>query len=173
MKRALIALAFVVVACGKKDAPTDQPAGKPAASAAPSASAAPKSAPITLKGAYASKRGEVRVASDAPAFVHPDSKDGLGEGELTITLPATNGAATGTAKGALGAQSFSGWLEDGHLTGTLHPGEGSKPAMWGVVDANVEGSGDARVVKGTVRASGADGQVVREATFSLQGSDKK
>ncbi|MBI2394693.1 MAG: hypothetical protein HYV09_34310 [Deltaproteobacteria bacterium] len=171
MKRALFALALVVVACGKKDAPTDQPASKPAASAAPSVSAAaPKAAPITLKGAYASKRGEVRVASDAPAFVHPDSKDGLGEGELTITLPAGNGAATGAAKGALGAQSFRGWLEDGHLTGTLHPDEGSKPAMWGVVDATVEGSGDARSIKGTVRASGADGQVVREATFTL---DKK
>lgn len=170
----LLVCSFVLLlsACGKKEAP---PSEAPAASSKPvasaSASTAPEKtdAPATLKGAYASKQGEVRMPADAPPFLHPESKEGLGDGELELTLPGKSGAVTGQGKGALGAQVFEGWLEDGHLTGTLRPADGANPAMWGLVDATVEGAGAARTVKGTLRASGRDGKVVREASFTLKG----
>lgn len=172
MNRLLLVGFVVVVGCGKKDA--SEPAQtKPvaSASASASASAAPEPVgPLTLKGVYTAKQGEVRTPEDAPPFIHPESKEGLGEGELEVVLPGKSGAVTGSAKGALGAQIFEGWLDEGKLTGTLRPAEGATPAMWGLVDATVEGSGASRVIKGTVRASGRDGKVVREAAFTL---DKK
>lgn len=173
MNRLLLAGFVLVVGCGKKDSSEPAPT-KPAASASASASAsaAPEmvEGPLTLTGAYTAKQGVVRTPDDAPPFIHPDSKEGLGEGELEIVLPGKSGAVTGKAKGALGAQVLEGWLEDGKLTATLRPAEGATPAMWGLVEATVEGSGASRVIKGTVRASGRDGKVVREATFTL---DKK
>jgi len=168
----LILCCFLVLGCGKKDAPvTEQPvATKPSASASASAAPEKPAGPLTLKGAYTAKQGEVRMPADAPPFIHPESKEGLGEGELEVTLPGRSGAVTGKSKGALGAQVFDGWLEEGRLTGTLRPAEGAAAAMWGLVDATVDGAGEARVIKGTVRASGHDGKVVREAAFTL---DKK
>jgi len=163
--RRLILVAVLLASCGKKDAsPQNEPA--PAKSAEPAKSAAPARSgePMTVKGSYTAKQAEVRTPEDAPKFIHPESKDGLGAGELELTLPAKGGEATGKASGALGAQVFAGWLEGGRLTGTLSPADGSKPPMWGLVDATVEGSS----VKGTIRASGSDGRVVREAPFTLE-----
>lgn len=162
--RALALAALLLVSCGKKDAPETTSAA-PAPSAAPSAKAeAPaKDAPTTVKGSYTAKQAEVRTPEDAPKFIHPESKDGVGAGELEITLPGKRGEATGKASGALGAQVFTGWVEEGRLTGTLYPASGAAPQMWGLVDATVDGS----TVKGTIRASGHDGRVVREASFTL------
>lgn len=165
--RYLALVALLLVSCGKKDAPKNEPA--PATSAAPAPSAAAekseaKAAPSTVKGSYTAKQAEVRTPEDAPKFIHPESKDGIGAGELEITLPGQRGEATGKASGALGAQVFSGWLEDGRLTGTLQPTGDAANAMWGLVEATVEGGS----VKGTIRASGRDGRVVREASFTLE-----
>jgi hypothetical protein len=159
-------IAVLLVGCDKKDAPATTAA--PASSSAPAASAsvAPEETATTVKGSYSAKQGEVRTPSDAPKFGHPEVQEGIGDGELEVTLPPKHGEVTGKAKGALGAQVFSGWLEDGRLTGTLTPAEGSSPPMWGYVEGAVEGNS----VKGTIRASGADGSVVREASFTL---DKK
>jgi hypothetical protein len=160
-------IALLLVSCGKKE-PTksEGPSTSTAASASASASgkAQPKAEPTTVKGSYTAKQAEVRTPEDAPKFIHPESKEGLGAGELEINLPALQGEATGKASGALGAQVFSGFLSDGHLTGTLQPADGASPAMWGVLDATVEGSS----VKGTIRASGRDGRVVRDASFTLE-----
>ena len=162
MNRALL-LAAMLVACGKKE----ESLAKPAPSAAPSASSAPVPAArvserTLYKGTYTAKQADVRTPEDAPKFIHPDSKDALGAGDLEITVE--NGLATGKGSGALGAQTFSGTLEDGHLRGFLYPADTGATAMWGLLDANVEGSS----IKGTVRASGRDGRVVREATFTLE-----
>jgi len=165
--RALALAALLLVSCGKKETATKtEPA--PAAS---STSGAPKAeapaapeATSTLKGAYTAKQAEVRTPEDAPKFIHPESKDGVGAGALEITMPGKRGEVTGKASGALGAQVFTGWLEDGKLTGTLYPASGSSPQMWGLVDAAVESN----TVKGTIRASDHDGRVVREAPFTLE-----
>lgn len=161
-------VAALLTACGKKDE-APKPALTAPASAAPASSstetkAAPKVAGATFKGSYTAKQADVRTPEDAPKFIHPESKDGVGAGALELTLPATRGEVSGTASGALGAQVFSGWLEDGRLTGTLHPSDAAPGAMWGLVDATVEGSS----VKGSIRTSGRDGRVVREAPFTLE-----
>jgi len=161
--RSLVLMALLLASCGKKDtAKTEPPA--PSVSVVAKGEEPKTAAPMTLKGSYTAKQAEVRTPEDAPKFIHPDSKDGVGTGELELTMPAKRGEVTGKASGALGAQVFSGWLDEGRLTGTLHPAEGAAPAMWGLVDANVEGG----TVKGTIRASGHDGRVVREAPFTLE-----
>jgi hypothetical protein len=161
-----VLIALLAVSCGKKEeaAKTEaQPA--PSASASASAARAEKKAVSTeVAGSYASKQGVVRMPDDAPPFIHPDSKEGIGDGELSMTLPAETGAVTGKASGALGAQTFSGWLEGDRVTGTLTPNAGATPALWGVV----EGKNDNGAVTGTIRASSSDGRVVREATFTLK-----
>jgi hypothetical protein len=158
-------LLVLVLGCGKKEeapaATKPQPSASAAASEEPKKSADAPQKSATFKGAYTAKQAEVRTPEDAPKFIHPESKDGIGAGELELTLPAKHGEVTGKASGALGAQVFSGFLDEGHLTGTLTPTAGATPMMWGIVDATVEGGS----VKGTIRASGGDGRVVREATF--------
>ncbi len=165
MRRLLIAA--LLVACSKKEPVVEKPTA-PAASSSSSSAVAPTAekpkAPATFKGAYTAKQAEVRTPSDAPAFIHPESKDGVGAGELELTLPGGDGAVTGKGSGALGAQVFSGWLEGNRLTGTLHPEGDAASAMWGLVEGNVEGS----TIKGTLRTSNRDGRLVREAPFTLE-----
>lgn len=171
----IAAAIFAVCGCDKKPAPEQQPAPTPsvAASAAPTASAPAAPAELTVTGSYEAKRGEVRTPGDAPPFLHPEVKEGLGQGTLTLTLPAAPGPVTGTATGALGAQTLVGWVgDDGRLTATLTPAKGATPMMWGTVDAKVEGGGAARTVSGSIRASDVDGRVVREATFQLSPEKK-
>jgi hypothetical protein len=161
VNRALL-LAALLVACGKKEDPQPtKPTPTPSASASTNPPLAASASERALyRGSYTAKQADVRTPDDAPKFIHPDSKDALGAGELEITVE--NGVATGKASGALGAQIFSGTLEDGHLRGNLYPSEAG--TMWGLLDATVEGA----AIKGTVRASGKDGRVVREATFTLE-----
>jgi hypothetical protein len=163
----LVLVALLLLGCGKKETASSEPTTTaPSASALPKSEAEPKAAAAakSVKGAYTAKQAEVRTPEDAPKFIHPESKDGIGAGELELTLPAKSGEVTGKASGALGAQVFSGFLDEGHLTGTLTPAAGATPTMWGLVDATVEGGS----VKGTIRASGGDGRVVREATFEAK-----
>lgn len=168
--RSLVLIALFAVSCGKKEEAAKTEAA-PQASASPSASASGSAAKSEKKGAssevagsYASKQGVVRMPEDAPPFIHPESKEGIGEGELSMTLPAESGAIIGKATGALGAQTFSGWLEGDRITGSLTPEAGASPALWGVVEGKNEGGS----VTGTIRASSSDGRVVREATFTLK-----
>ena len=166
------ALVGGALSCGKKeDAPkpaVTAPSGAPASSEkkAESEQKPDEAKGSTFKGSYAAKQAEVRTPDDAPKFIHPDTKDSIGAGELALTLPATRGPIAGKASGALGAQVFSGWLEEGRVTGTLHPNDAAANAVWAVVDATLEGS----VIKGVMRGSGRDGRVVRDAAFSLEKS---
>lgn len=172
---AAVASVASTTGCDKKPAEQQQPSPTPSvvASAAPSASAPPANVPLTMTGSYDAKRGEIRMPSDAPPFLHPEVKEGTGPGTLTLTLPGAPGPVTGSATGALGEQTLVGWLaEDGRLTATLSPAKGTSVTMWGTVDAKVEGEGAARKVTGTIRASDVDGRVVREASFQLEPEKK-
>jgi hypothetical protein len=174
---ALVAL-VLVGACGKKDqeAPAPAPSNAASSTASNAASsetsgkaAAPKSATLMVAGTYDAKRGEIRMPGDAPPFLHPEVKDGIGTGELSMELPASSGTITGKLDGALGTLAFSGFLDEtGTVRGTLAPATGSALSMWGTVDAKAEGQGDGRTVTGSLRVSDADGRVVREATFKLE-----
>ncbi len=192
MKRTLLAPASALVAvlslgltltvgCDKKDsggagatassAKGSAAAGGASASASAAASAKP-AAPLEVTGSYESKAGEVRTPKDAPTFSNV-ATGATGKGELTLVLPAEDeGAVTGKASGPLGAQLFSGRLEEGRLTGTLSPAEKGSDAMTGTVLGTVSGKGDARTAEGAIRASGPDGRVVRDATFKLEAAKK-
>jgi hypothetical protein len=175
-----VPFALASVGCDKKgEAGGGAPAAseKPAASAKGSGSAAPSAEvkapePLDVAGSYEAKAGEVRTPKDAPTFSNT-ATGATGKGDLSMVLPATDdGPVTGKASGPLGAQTFSGTIEEGRLTGTLSPADGDKEAMTGTVLATVAGKGDARTVDGTLRASGPDGRVVREASFKLEPKKK-
>jgi hypothetical protein len=182
MNRHLFVLALasmLALGCGKKDSEGGGPAGKEKTAASGSASAfasasasAKPAAPLDVTGSYEAKLGEVRTPKDAPVFSNT-TVGALGKGELALVLPAEDeGAVTGKASGPLGAETFSGTIEDGRLTGTLSPVAGEKNAMTGTLVATVTGKGDARTVEGSIRASGPDGRVVRDATFKLEPKNK-
>lgn len=174
----VVLLAVGLAACSKDEAGKDKDKGAaaPSAVASASGSASAKAVPsaevakeLAVTGAYDAKAGEVRLPKDAPPFVEPEGGGATGAGTLALVLPQADGDVTGTGDGALGAQVFSGRLEGGRLTGTLAPkASDAAPAFWGTVDANVDGKGDARTVQGTLRASGKDGKIVREAAFTLK-----
>lgn len=165
------------LAC-RNESPRSEPAANSTSSASPSsknsASAqAVTSTPVvpseTVSGAYETKVAPVTSHSGAPSFVHPNDPRGIGKGTVRLVLPgAASGPVLGQAEGAMGAQTFSGVLEEGEVRGSLLPVDPkAEPAMYGVFVGNVSGSGSARAVHGTVRASSADGRLVREADLSL------
>ena len=163
----------------------DKPSGGAIAEPATSVSTKPSAAPVvatasasaasvaslTVTGSYDSKVAEVRTPKDAPKFKNEETK-ALGAGTLSLTLPATTGVVVGTASGSLGAQRFSGILEDGQLNGTLSPADAGTSAFTGKLVATITGEGSARVVAGTVRASDGSGAVVREAAFTLKSANR-
>lgn len=194
MKRTLLVPAFVpalalalvsasltlAAGCDKKDssggsAPVASTKAQAAAgasgSAVASASAKPP-APLDVEGSYEAKAGEVRTPKDAPTFSNV-ATGAMGKGDLTLVLPAEDdGPVTGKASGPLGAQTFSGVIEEGRLTGTLSPADKTSDAMTGIMLGTVAGKGDARTAEGSIRASGPDGRVVREAAFKLEPKKK-
>ncbi len=176
MNRLWIALACAAaIGCSKKNdaaesdkasASASAKAASASVSASVSASASAEiAAPLTVGGAYDAKVAAVRMPKDAPPFVQPES-GATGAGEITLVLPAgAEGAVGGKASGALGEQVVTGNLEGGALNATVRPAASGDPAMTGTIEATVDGAGDARVVKGTLRASSGDGRMVREAAF--------
>ncbi len=160
---------------GRKDEPAKEAEQQPAPSTASSepmggavASAKVKPAEaIEVKGSYDAKMAAVRTPDDAPKF-NDIEQGALGPGEITLQLPAGDGPVTGSITGALGTQTFSGFVEEGRVSGTFRPDAGSAPRMWGWVLAEVSGEGDTRAVTGTLRASSENGRIVRESPFALK-----
>ena len=160
-----LALAFALGGCKQAKEHETATTAVPLPKAEVSAKPAPRTA-IDVKGAYDAKVAAVRTPKDAPAIVDI-SEGAVGAGSFRVSLPATRGPSIGTATGALGKQTFTGFLEDGRLTGNLVPEGDSETKMWGIVDATVTSKDDDRVVSGTLRASSRDGRLVREASFKL------
>lgn len=171
--RTILALVCcVLLACGKKESGgggESKPTTVTSAQPVPSAETPPKkpSVAVEVAGAYDAKIAPVRTPEDAPKYFDVEA-GALGPGELVVVLPAEDGPVTGKASGSLGAQTFSGLLEDHRLTGTLLPDTGATPRMWGFVIAEVQGDGEARTVVGTLRAGGNDGRTVRESSITLK-----
>ena len=172
-------VAAIAIGCGKQGG--SEAAGGAATASASAATASPSSSSSSSSssassakpagktpfvGEYDAKVGVVHVQDKAPPFADEDS-GALGKGELSLDLPAADGDVTGKASGALGAQTFTGAIEAGRLSGTLRP-DGDPSALTGTLMGDVTGSGDARTIVGTIRASGPDGRVVREAAFTLK-----
>lgn len=156
------------------DAATTQPDSRsPAASAAlPSASATEKGgAHAALAGTYTGAyKARVSTVSDYPkeAKVAAWEKDlgteAVGDGTITLVVTPGHRTVSGETKGALGAQTISGDLEGAELRARVDPKRpNTEPAMTGVLS----GTFATGAFTGTLRVSGRNANVVREAEVKL------
>ena len=180
MRRALVFVALVM-ACdhssgGAAPAPSasvapvaSTPPREPAsvASAAPSASASASAAigaASSWKGAYKAKVGVVNAPKDSKIqlWAKDDGAAFVGDGSVHLTITGTS--VRGEAKGALGDQLVTGVLDDTELSARLDPkNPNTEGAMTGVLTGKLDGA----AMTATLRVSGRNGNVVREATFTL------
>lgn len=142
-----------------------------AASASSSASAAAigsADAPVAGQGwggDYTAKRAIIEQPDKVKDVTHkrdPGDKN-VGPGKLVLNV--SDGVVTGTASGALGDQVISGALEGKALKFSLFPrNPTASDAMTGTGVGEVGGSS----ITGTLRCTGPDAVVVREASFELK-----
>ena len=188
MRRALFAAAVVVVAACDRPSSSGAPAAltsstssaRPVASApassasgpASSASAASSAAPAasdgsgaaTWKGAYKAKVGAVNPPKDAKIQLWAKDEGAALVGDGTVRLTITGTQVHGEAKGVLGEQTINGVLEEKELSARVDPkNPNTQDAMTGVLTGKLEGS----TLTATLRVSGRNGNLVREATFPL------
>jgi hypothetical protein len=169
-------------ACGKK---ADPPASSTTTSAAVSASAAPVASASAsaekaagsaslqgdFKASFVAKVGSVTVQPDVKdttaAWAKDPGKDSVGPGTLALTIAGNR--VTGTGTGSLGDLVVEGRAEDKDVRAVLNPKDpNAANAMTGVLHAKVDGD----KIVGTLRVSGRNGNLVREAEVTLTKADK-
>lgn len=172
---AAIVVAIASHACSKTDAQpqpapsSSAPASAPAASAsavpAASGSAAPALAGNGWSGDYSAKKATIELPDKIKdqTWKRDNGEKSVGPGKLTLAV--SNGVVTGSASGALGDQVISGTLEGKQLKLTLLPKNAAAPdAMTGTAVGEV----GAASIAGTIRCSGPDAVMIREASFELK-----
>lgn len=176
VKRMVFIAAALVAACQTKRAPDPTPpVSASVAEAAPSASIA---APVTASAApkrvhplagnwrakYTSKKGQVVVSQDVKDHVREadDGKRAIGEGTISISIDDT-GDIRGKMTGALGDANITGNADDDTIRCGIFPERSGGDSMAGVLYATVAGA----ALKGDVRVSGDNGEIVREASIEL------
>jgi hypothetical protein len=144
-------------------------AGAPRPAASPSGSAAaPRSdaAPSAWEGRYEAKKGVVTLPPKVKdkALAADDGKALAGPGTLELTITA-GGEVRGKVRGALGACSISGRVDEGILRASVQPDDPRAPsAMTGWLTGTVTGE----AIRGELHVSGPDATVVREASVELK-----
>ncbi len=89
----------------------------------------------------------------------------LGKGTIELSISAPRGEVTGEAKGPLGAMIAAGTFDGHELRANLAPKDPkSADAMTGFLLMNGESAGP---LQGTMRVSGRDGRIVREAAVEI------
>jgi hypothetical protein len=173
---AALAIAFATIACNKSDGGKGQPSATasalvsaPTASAsvapAASGSAAPAVAGAGWSGDYTAKKAAIELPEKVKdqTWKHDPGDKSVGPGKLTISV--ADGVVTGTASGALGDQVVSGTLEGKALKLTLLPKNATAAdAMTGTAVGEV----GAASITGTIKCSGPDAVMIREASFELK-----
>jgi hypothetical protein len=173
-----IAIALAVIGCGKSKSEPAQPGGSssatttasaPASATASEAAASSSSAAAPVAGTgwagdYTAKKATIETPEkmkDITWKKDPGDKQ-VGPGKLTLSV--ADGIVTGTASGALGDQVISGTLEGKELKFSLFPKTATAPdAMTGTGVGEVGAS-----ITGTLRCSGPDGVLIRDASFELK-----
>jgi hypothetical protein len=174
LSRLSVFVLLTVSACGKKSdppAPVVTASALASASAAPAASSAeplPGAAAVQgeFKGAFVAKVGSVTVQPDVKdttaAWKKDPGKDSVGPGTLVLTI--TGNRVSGTGAGSLGDLVLEGNAEEKDVRAVLNPKDPhAANAMTGVLNAKVDGD----KIVGTIRVSGSNGNLVREAEVSL------
>ncbi len=165
--RAFAVASICLVGCARDEPPTPS---APAASSSPTthASAAPADAatPIASRsswsGHYTAIVGSLTVPEwTGVRFRGEDASVGLGDGEMNVTIGADD-RASGSLDGALGATKIEGSLHADDFGATLVPDDLRQGFSGTAIGSR---SGDH--IAGTMRLSLPTGNVVREATFTL------
>jgi len=170
VSRALAITLVALAACSRGEAPTANanatpsatptPNATPSANANASASATPSApAPSTWSGHYTASVGT--LASPDRYFTGEDASVGLGDGALTVTLD-DHGRATGTLDGPLGTSKLDGALRANDFGAALVPDD----LAHGFTGTAV-GTRDGDHIAGTMRLALPLGNVVRQASFTL------
>ncbi len=161
--------------CSRPDASSSSPAAASAtgvASGAKGAASAVVAAPpvdagpvdTSFEGTYAAAIGSLTPSPDAPKWSGEDAGDGLGPGTLGFRIDGATGRVHGKSDGALGPAMINGQLGDGGVvTFTLLRADPSDGGFTGIGYGVRSGS----TFTGTIHASTARGNVLREATFSV------
>ena len=172
MRRAAIAaIGLAVWGCSKaSDAPApDGPKTRiptPSAIAPLADAASTPAAPGTWTGHYAASPGSFSVPDGGEwagvKFRGDVTGDALGEGTLRVSVDST-GRVSGTLEGPLGALRVTGELVEGAFSAALVPSDPGHGFSGVAV-----GSAATGVITGTMRLSLPTGNVLREASFTLE-----
>jgi hypothetical protein len=173
--RASVAL-MLLGSCDKGSSPAPSavsasPSAAPIASSnPPAASAAVSATPATSaawSGAYTAKVGAVDPPANAKekTWVGDPGSAAVGKGTIELSIMAPRGDVSGVAKGPLGEMIVSGTYDGNELRANLAPNDPkAEDAMTGFLLLTGESTGP---LKGTMRVSGRDARVVREASVEV------
>ncbi len=170
MNRAGIVIVLAALAaCSRSESPNANatPTPTPNATPTPSANAnantkplasAPTIPPSTWSGHYTATPGTL---SSPDRFHGDDASVGLGDGAITLALD-DHGRATGTLDGALGATKLDGALLSSDFSAALVPDD-----LASGFTGTAVGTRDGDRIAGTMHLSLPMGNVLREASFTL------
>lgn len=177
---ALVA-ATLAIGCSKeggdKSAPVASASATPAASAgSASASAAPAGSAVakatsesSWAGSYTAKVGPVAPPENAKEKMWADDPGSaaVGKGTALLNVSGARGDTRGELTGPLGDLQVSGVFDGKELRANLTPKDPkADTAMTGYMTLTGEGTPPA-TLKGTLRVSGRDARIVREASVEL------
>jgi hypothetical protein len=169
MKHAIIAF-LLLTACSRKEQPqpTTTTSAQPSTSAPPPAASAPSAAPAQWSGTYKSERGTMYVPDggewSGTKWRGDESKEGLGEGKLVLTIDPATGSVEGTLEGPLGPAIVYGRVTGERVAATIARKDIADRGFTGTL----QGSLSAGAIEGTLKMSLADAHVIREAHFQLK-----
>ena len=163
-RRLVLVLAVVLVGC-----PKNNPVSQPEEAGAPDVAAAivdTGPAKNEWTGSYDAQPGTLTVPEGVEwkgvKFRGDDAGEGLGKGTLYILIDA-DGRASGDGAGPFGPFTLTGTLEKEIVTFTMLRKDPTDMGFTGTGRGTI----DKDKLDGTIKASKATGNVIREATFSL------
>ena len=170
MRASILALGLVAAGCSKSIDPPAPPVRTTPASEATSARAAPSgaapAAAETWSGRYSASPGGLYVPDGGEwagvKFRGDDASVGLGEGTVLVSIDR-EGKVSGTLEGPLGPLRIAGQLAAKAFSAAL---VSSNPARGFTGTAVATEEGDR--IAGTMRLSLPTGNVLREASFTLE-----
>jgi hypothetical protein len=138
-----------------------------AAEAAPSAASAESGA--AWKGTFKSKPGTVTLAKEAAEAVKVWAKDPgtemVGDGTISLQIPATKGPIRGEIGGVFGDLIVNGQRDGEAITAQVNPKDpNAQNAMTGVFHGSLKGD----ALEGTLRVANRNANLVREAEIKLK-----
>jgi hypothetical protein len=176
----LVALGAVATSCSKTEGGKAAPAmsasaaaagsGGPAASAGSAAAAGAHAGdPSSWAGSYTAKVGPVAPPDNAKekTWASDPGTVAVGAGKVALTIAGARGDTQGELTGPLGDLKVAGFFDGKELRANVVPKDPkSDDAMTGFMLLTANGTPPS-ALKGTLRVSGRDAKIVREATVEV------